>query len=57
MIAKISFYALYETVRGRRSGNSEMKVKENGLLEDEIRARIEVALYCSGKPMSIDELS
>jgi segregation and condensation protein B len=33
-----------------------MKVKENGLLQDEIRARIEVALYCSGKPLSIDEL-
>ncbi|HZD35523.1 MAG TPA: SMC-Scp complex subunit ScpB [Nitrososphaeraceae archaeon] len=31
-------------------------MKENGLLQDEIRARIEVALYCSGKPMSIDEL-
>lgn len=31
-------------------------MKEDGLLQDEIRARIEVALYCSGKPMSVDEL-
>jgi segregation and condensation protein B len=56
VIAKISFYARYETVRRRCSVNTEMKVKENGLLQDEIRARIEVALYCSGKPMSVDEL-
>ena len=34
----------------------DMKVKENGLLQDEVRARIEVALYCSGKPLSVDEL-
>jgi segregation and condensation protein B len=33
-----------------------MRVKDNGLLQDEIKARIEVALYCSGRPMSIDEL-
>jgi segregation and condensation protein B len=33
-----------------------MKVKGTGLLQDEIRARIEVALYSSGKPMSIDDL-
>ncbi|MGH9913631.1 MAG: SMC-Scp complex subunit ScpB, partial [Nitrososphaeraceae archaeon] len=25
-------------------------------MQDEVRARIEVALYCSGKPMSVDEL-
>ena len=36
--------------------NLDMKVKENGLLQDEVRARIEVALYCSGKPLSVDEL-
>ncbi|HET6730069.1 MAG TPA: SMC-Scp complex subunit ScpB [Nitrososphaeraceae archaeon] len=33
-----------------------MKTKKTGLLQNEIRARIEVALYCSGKPMSIDDL-
>jgi len=33
-----------------------LNTTENGLLRDEIRARIEVALYCSGKPMSVDEL-
>lgn len=52
MIVKISFYARY--VRVRSSVITSMK--ENGLLKDEIRARIEVALYCSGKPMSVDEL-
>lgn len=56
MTEKIYFYAGTETVRTRRSIKTEMKVKENGLLQDEIRARIEVALYCSGKPLSIDEL-
>ena len=56
MTEKIFFYAGSETVRTRRSVKAEMKVKENGLLQDEIRARIEVALYCSGKPLSIDEL-
>ena len=33
-----------------------MKVKEDGLLQEEIRARIEVAFYCSGRPLSVDEL-
>jgi segregation and condensation protein B len=33
-----------------------MKTKRTGLLQNEIRARIEVALYCSGRPMSIDDL-
>jgi segregation and condensation protein B len=33
-----------------------MNVKDDGLLQDEIKARIEVALYCSGRPMSVDEL-
>ncbi len=56
MVVKKSFYGGFETVRRRRSVNTEMKVKENGLLQDEIRARIEVALYCSGKPLSVDEL-
>ena len=53
---KKSFYGGFETVLRRRSVNTEMKVKENWLLQDEIRARIEVALYCSGKPLSVDEL-
>ena len=56
MIVKISFYGGFETVRRRRSVQTEMKVRESGLLQDEIRARIEVALYCSGKPLSVDEL-
>jgi segregation and condensation protein B len=56
MVVKKSFYGGFETVRRRRSVNTEMKVKENWLLQDEIRARIEVALYCSGKPLSVDEL-
>ena len=56
MIAKISSCAGYSTVRRRSSEITEMKTRENGLLQDEIRARIEVALYCSGKPMSVDEL-
>jgi segregation and condensation protein B len=56
MIVKISFYGGFETVRRRRSVHTEMKVRESGLLQDEIRARIEVALYCSGKPLSVDEL-
>lgn len=56
MVVKISFWGGFETARRRRSVNIEMKVKENGLLQDEIRARIEVALYCSGKPLSVDEL-
>ena len=56
MVVKKSFYGGFETVRRRRSVNTEMKVKENWLLKDEIRARIEVALYCSGKPLSVDEL-
>ena len=56
MVVKKSFYGGFETVRRRRSLNTEMKVKENWLLQDEIRARIEVALYCSGKPLSVDEL-
>lgn len=30
-------------------------MKEAGLLQDEIRARIEVALYSSGRPLSIDD--
>ena len=55
-MVKISFYAVYETVRRRCSVDTGMKLKENGLLQDEIRARIEVALYCSGKPLSVDEL-
>ena len=42
MIVKISFYGGFETVRRRRSVHTEMKVKESGLLRDEIRARIEV---------------
>jgi segregation and condensation protein B len=54
--AKTSCYAKYKTVRHRRSVNPDMKMKEKGLLQDEVRARIEVALYCSGKPMSVDEL-
>ena len=56
MIVKISFYGGFETVRRRRRVQTEMKVRESGLLQDEIRARIEVALYCSGKPLSVDEL-
>ncbi len=56
MVVKKSFYGGFETVRRRRSVNTEMKVKQNWLLQDEIRARIEVALYCSGKPLSVDEL-
>ena len=56
MTAKTSCYAKYKTVRDRRSVNPDMKMKEKGLLQDEVRARIEVALYCSGKPMSVDRL-
>jgi segregation and condensation protein B len=56
MIAKISSCAGYSTALRRSSEITEMKTRENGLLQDEIRARIEVALYCSGKPMSVDEL-
>src|SRR5918996_48465 len=56
MIVKISFYGGYRTVRRRSSVHTEMKDRESGLLQDEIRARIEVALYCSGKPLSVDEL-
>ena len=33
-----------------------MRIKDDSLLQDEIKARVEVALYCSGRPMSIDEL-
>jgi segregation and condensation protein B len=56
MKVKISFYGGFETVRRRRSEHTGMKVRESGLLQDEVRARIEVALYCSGKPLSVDEL-
>lgn len=52
MIKRISFYAEY--MRVRNSVGTDMN--ENSLPQDEIRARIEVALYCSGKPMSVDEL-
>jgi segregation and condensation protein B len=56
MVVKISFYGELETVLRRRSEHTEMKVRESRLLQDEVRARIEVALYCSGKPLSVDEL-
>lgn len=52
MTVRISFYPGYERLRS----SVRAKLKENSLWQDEIRARIEVALYCSGKPMSVDEL-